>query len=549
VLLLALEAVARGVLPHHVLCDRCPTSSSSSSSCGGGSRCLSDAAQHLRLLLADFHDIEGGMLSFVCINVLQNGFSSQQQQQQQQQLESRHHQQQQQQQGQSEQQLKSNVHQQQLQPHQQQLQPHQQQLQLQQQQQQQQHVSSEQQQQPPQKPEEQQQLQSLHRELRTTVQQLQTQVEQMQFKHEQLLSQMQQLELQFRELQLEQQQQQQREQQQQRLLHLWSCAVSLLKLPVRPVTGVPLITGCIHMVNIGLSVLQLTLQQPRMTLAQQRLVLAPWLALTGRCLLAMVRVLRAARLALCTKLLSEDATSLVECARALLSTAQRLPASLDCWEGVSSSGSGTDSGSGGDSGSSTHVPSAPKCLQRLTQQLQADSRLAADLGSSAVAAASAAAASVTAYLPAYGGLRNEHIRSFGPQIESLVELLGAAQARLGYLHTDSDSASSSDSGSDDSRTPSSSSTQVQVHVQAGLDRELAAIRRSPTTGGCWIELMCSDHYCSAMEAFEQLGLVLCNQLPMPWLCNNPHCSNLSGVSELQLVGGKACVCGCCRLAR
>jgi hypothetical protein len=48
---------------------------------------------------------------------------------------------------------------------------------------------------------------------------------------------------------------------------------------------------------------------------------------------------------------------------------------------------------------------------------------------------------------------------------------------------------------------------------------------------------------------EEKGLLLCNQLPMPWLCNNPHCTNLSGVSELQLVGGKACVCGGCKVAR
>lgn len=42
---------------------------------------------------------------------------------------------------------------------------------------------------------------------------------------------------------------------------------------------------------------------------------------------------------------------------------------------------------------------------------------------------------------------------------------------------------------------------------------------------------------------------LCVLLPLPLCCNNPDCSNMSMQSELQLVGGKSCVCAQCEVAR
>jgi hypothetical protein len=53
--LLVLEALTRGVLPHHVLCTECMPSSSSSNS-SSSSRPRLDAAQHLRALFADTFD-------------------------------------------------------------------------------------------------------------------------------------------------------------------------------------------------------------------------------------------------------------------------------------------------------------------------------------------------------------------------------------------------------------------------------------------------------------------------------------------------------------
>jgi hypothetical protein len=45
---------------------------------------------------------------------------------------------------------------------------------------------------------------------------------------------------------------------------------------------------------------------------------------------------------------------------------------------------------------------------------------------------------------------------------------------------------------------------------------------------------------------KALGEALCAQLPLAHCCNNPGCVELRGASELQLVGGKGCVCSRCR---
>jgi len=53
---------------------------------------------------------------------------------------------------------------------------------------------------------------------------------------------------------------------------------------------------------------------------------------------------------------------------------------------------------------------------------------------------------------------------------------------------------------------------------------------------------------AAAQALEALGVTL-NTLAIPHACNNPCCSNLSGPSELQLVGGRSATCAGCLTAR
>jgi hypothetical protein len=56
-----------------------------------------------------------------------------------------------------------------------------------------------------------------------------------------------------------------------------------------------------------------------------------------------------------------------------------------------------------------------------------------------------------------------------------------------------------------------------------------------------------SHYEDQTQQLVQAGRYL-TTLPTPCACNNPDCGNVSKDSELQLVNGKGCVCGGCRVA-
>jgi hypothetical protein len=53
---------------------------------------------------------------------------------------------------------------------------------------------------------------------------------------------------------------------------------------------------------------------------------------------------------------------------------------------------------------------------------------------------------------------------------------------------------------------------------------------------------------SLAQTLQQLGAAVASQLPLPYCCNNPACSNLDALSEQVLVSGKSTTCGGCRLA-
>jgi hypothetical protein len=51
------------------------------------------------------------------------------------------------------------------------------------------------------------------------------------------------------------------------------------------------------------------------------------------------------------------------------------------------------------------------------------------------------------------------------------------------------------------------------------------------------------------QQLQQFGEAVCHQLPISLWCCNPCCTNLQQQSELELVGGKGCICFGCRTAR
>jgi hypothetical protein len=302
-----------------------------------------------------------------------------------------------------------------------------------------------------------------------------------------------------------------------------------------------LVTGCIRTIAVGQQALQLIMQSAAAdaTLEQQRLVLAPWLALTGRCLLAQVQLLCQVR-ELATppplhalKALMENAANLGEC---LL----QLSRGLACWtSGFSSSSSGTGRASTSDA---KRLGSIPKSLVGLQQQLQADKVYAAAGGRAVIAAASAAAASTVRHIPVYCDLQDTGVLSARTMSAWLHVVLGSARDRMSCLDATFSSSSSSGSFSTNAELPPEAHLLAGVKVMlAGAERQ--AISVATTCQECWGCVTTCDTFGTLIGSLDRLGLLLCNQLPMPWLCNNPQCANLSGVSELQLVGGKPCVCG------
>jgi hypothetical protein len=88
---------------------------------------------------------------------------------------------------------------------------------------------------------------------------------------------------------------------------------------------------------------------------------------------------------------------------------------------------------------------------------------------------------------------------------------------------------------------------LQGQVQAALDAITNSTNPQQSLETC---LAYNEKgFKSIVEQLQKLASALCAKLPVAWICNNPNCLSLTGVSELQLVGGKVCVCGGCKVAR
>jgi hypothetical protein len=86
--------------------------------------------------------------------------------------------------------------------------------------------------------------------------------------------------------------------------------------------------------------------------------------------------------------------------------------------------------------------------------------------------------------------------------------------------------------------------QLQRLHDAG--RSVQSVQAARATRGVsekWLEaaLRC------LVRVLHKTGLLLCS-FAVPCFCNNPTCSNVSGPSEIQMVGGRSAVCGGCLTA-
>jgi hypothetical protein len=143
-----------------------------------------------------------------------------------------------------------------------------------------------------------------------------------------------------------------------------------------------LIQGCIITLSTAQQALQMIMRQaPPLSwgLEQQRLVFAPWLALTGRCLLAQAHLLSMLK----AMLLPADLSPLLRCFHALYDCLDRVESVLQCWRSGSCSSSGIlwdDSPAFYDFSPDVLVLS----LLNLQRQLDADKAFAAGGGCAAV---------------------------------------------------------------------------------------------------------------------------------------------------------------------
>jgi hypothetical protein len=165
-------------------------------------------------------------------------------------------------------------------------------------------------------------------------------------------------------------------------------------------------------------------------------------------------------------------------------------------------------------------------------------------------------------VPAYGSLEEEFSLLKGDVLFGMEDTWHAMRKTRKHLkqcakrgssgahQVSSSSGSSEDSDTDDSLSEADGCSDVG---NSHLDQDVAAAQSKVTKPST---IQSSMQACLGYQGFTELaellqgvGEAICAKVPVPWMCNNPGCTCMAGASELQLVGGKACVCGGCRVAR
>jgi hypothetical protein len=99
-----------------------------------------------------------------------------------------------------------------------------------------------------------------------------------------------------------------------------------------------------------------------------------------------------------------------------------------------------------------------------------------------------------------------------------------------------------------------SSTQEQLSAAGYAPQELSdqllqAVAALQTVGDITTDVQPDPAFSrDAAQQLQATGSALCS-FAVPCLCNNPACTNLSGLTEAGLVSGRSCVCGGCLVAR
>jgi hypothetical protein len=134
----------------------------------------------------------------------------------------------------------------------------------------------------------------------------------------------------------------------------------------------------------------------------------------------------------------------------------------------------------------------------------------------------------------------------GDLLEMLVSAAAAASTAQ-QVAVAADAAAATLSGRGQSMMPSFEGLSAAVGLPSKSFRQQLAAARSASE--CMAVVLACDGVLQLPQALQHTGELLCAAVPVAGCCNNPRCTNMSGVSELQLVQGRAAKCKACGSAR